>query len=162
MHEALYLLAYSNLHSSACGPGSPELSKSDSDMASKLFTFTFPETEIRSLNSSLACDHRNLRSQILCADSEQRCASLYILRNATWDRESPAWTHAQKPAAAITECTCVCMYMVGCAHRRCSACKNVPGGSITSVVTPPYDDAFGTAAGRATYVGLVVGGQDER
>ena len=24
----------------ACGPGSPELSKSDSDMASKLFTFT--------------------------------------------------------------------------------------------------------------------------
>ena len=25
----------------ACSPGSPELSKSDSDMASKLFTFTF-------------------------------------------------------------------------------------------------------------------------
>ena len=29
---------------SACGPGSPELSKSDSDMASKLFTFTFTQT----------------------------------------------------------------------------------------------------------------------
>ena len=30
----------------ACGPGSPDLSKSDSDMACKLvtFTFTFPHT----------------------------------------------------------------------------------------------------------------------
>ena len=29
---------------SACDPGSPELSKSDSDMARKLFTFTFTFT----------------------------------------------------------------------------------------------------------------------
>ena len=28
----------------ACGPGHPELSKSYMDMASKLFTFTFPLT----------------------------------------------------------------------------------------------------------------------
>ena len=31
---------------SACGPGSPELSKSDSDMASKLLTFTFTFTPL--------------------------------------------------------------------------------------------------------------------
>ena len=29
------------MHMWACGPGSPELSKSNMDMASKLFTFTF-------------------------------------------------------------------------------------------------------------------------
>ena len=30
----------------ACGPGSPELSKSNLDMASKLFTFTFTFTTL--------------------------------------------------------------------------------------------------------------------
>ena len=44
-----------------CGPGTPELSKSDSDMASKLFAFTFtlflPKMSTFSLDwSPDACD----------------------------------------------------------------------------------------------------------
>ena len=34
----------------ACGPGSPELSKSYMDMASKLFTFTFTFTQSKAVS----------------------------------------------------------------------------------------------------------------
>ena len=37
----------------ACGPGSPELSKSYMDMASKLFTFTF--TYIHTVHTYINC-----------------------------------------------------------------------------------------------------------
>ena len=64
----------------ACGPGSPELSKSYMDMASKLFTFTFTFTNSR------RC----------------WCRSRWLLRLRTGSHFSPASLPAPDPVVHVS------------------------------------------------------------